>query len=98
MKRNLRLVTWNVNGLRAVLQRLGQRLQPFLQSFEADIMCFQETKITRSELDQELVRPPGDDAAVSNRVHHVEAQGFMLLQDLTPFTPSVDIVEGTRVL
>uniref|UniRef100_A0AAV1UG40 DNA-(apurinic or apyrimidinic site) endonuclease n=1 Tax=Peronospora matthiolae TaxID=2874970 RepID=A0AAV1UG40_9STRA len=65
MKRNLRLVTWNVNGLRAVLQRLGQRLQPFLESLEADIMCFQETKITRSELDQELVRPPGFDAFYS---------------------------------
>ncbi|OWZ18710.1 Exodeoxyribonuclease III [Phytophthora megakarya] len=63
--RQLRLVTWNVNGLRAVLQRLGQSLQQFLESLEADIICLQETKMTRSELDQELVRPPGFDAFYS---------------------------------
>ncbi|EGZ23668.1 hypothetical protein PHYSODRAFT_481346 [Phytophthora sojae] len=65
MKRSLRLVTWNVNGLRAVLQRLGQNLQQFLEGLEADIICLQETKMTRSELDQELVRPPGFDAFYS---------------------------------
>ncbi|KAJ8575923.1 hypothetical protein ON010_g3289 [Phytophthora cinnamomi] len=59
MKRSLRLMTWNVNGLRAVLQRLDKSLQQFLEGLEADIICLQETKMTRSELDQELVRPPG---------------------------------------
>ncbi|ETK89375.1 exodeoxyribonuclease III [Phytophthora nicotianae CJ01A1] len=65
MKRKLRLVTWNVNGLRAVLQRLEQNLQQFLESLEADIICLQESKLTRSELDEELVRPPGFDAFYS---------------------------------
>ncbi|KAF4042201.1 GRF zinc finger [Phytophthora infestans] len=65
MKRELRLVTWNVNGLRAVLQRLEQNLLQFLESLEADIICLQETKLTRSELDEELVRPPGFDAFYS---------------------------------
>ncbi|KAF1783188.1 AP endonuclease 1, binding site [Phytophthora cactorum] len=60
MKRELQLVTWNVNGLRAVLQRLEQSLHQFLESLEADIICLQETKMTRSELDEELVRPPGE--------------------------------------
>ncbi|CAH0491333.1 unnamed protein product [Peronospora farinosa] len=65
MKRMLRLVTWNVNGLRAILQRLGQNLQQFLESLDAEIICLQETKLTRSELDQELVRPLGFDAFYS---------------------------------
>ncbi|KAK1939312.1 DNA-(apurinic or apyrimidinic site) lyase 2 [Phytophthora citrophthora] len=65
MKRELRLVTWNVNGLRAVLQRLELSLPQFLESLKADIICLQETKITRSELDEELVRPPGFDAFYS---------------------------------
>ncbi|KAG6613596.1 exodeoxyribonuclease III [Phytophthora cinnamomi] len=65
MKRSLRLMTWNVNGLRAVLQRLDKSLQQFLEGLEADIICLQETKMTRSELDQELVRPPGFDAFYS---------------------------------
>ena len=59
MKRMLRLVTWNVNGLRAILQRLGQNLPQFLESFDAEIICLQETKLTRSELDEEFVRPSG---------------------------------------
>ncbi|RLN92957.1 hypothetical protein BBJ28_00021438 [Nothophytophthora sp. Chile5] len=59
MPRPLRLVTWNVNGLRAVLQRLSTSLKQFLDDLDADIVCLQETKLTRSELDEELVRPPG---------------------------------------
>ncbi|RLN13849.1 hypothetical protein BBJ28_00023659 [Nothophytophthora sp. Chile5] len=54
----LRLVTWNVNGLRAVLQRLSTSLKQLLDDLDADIVCLQETKLTRSELDEELVRPP----------------------------------------
>ncbi|KAG7396161.1 DNA-(apurinic or apyrimidinic site) lyase 2 [Phytophthora boehmeriae] len=61
----MRLMTWNVNGLRAVLQRLDQSLKQFLDGLDADIVCLQETKLTRSELDQELVRPPGYDAFYS---------------------------------
>jgi exonuclease III len=59
MKRPLRIVTWNVNGLRAVLQRLDKSARQFLEELEADIICLQETKMTRSELDEELVRPSG---------------------------------------
>eukprot|EP00644_Phytophthora_capsici_P004218 jgi/Phyca11/109958/e_gw1.17.253.1 len=69
MKRELRLVTWNVNGLRAVLQRLELSLLQFLESLKADIICLQETKMTRSELDEELVRPPGFDAFYSFSRH-----------------------------
>lgn len=57
--RRIRLVNWNVNGLRAVLQRTGKTLQQFLDEMEADIMCFQETKLTRWELDADLARPNG---------------------------------------
>lgn len=57
--RRIRLLNWNVNGLRAVLQRTGKTLQKFLDEMEADILCFQETKLTRSELDADLARPNG---------------------------------------
>ncbi len=56
----MQLMTWNVNGLRAMLQRLNKKnLVDILQELEADIICFQETKLTRSELDEQLVRPEG---------------------------------------
>lgn len=57
--RRIRLVNWNVNGLRAVLQRTSKTLQQFLVEMDADLMCFQETKLTRSELDADLARPEG---------------------------------------
>ncbi|KAE9360474.1 hypothetical protein PR003_g157 [Phytophthora rubi] len=92
MKRSLRLMTWNVNGLRAVLQRLEQSLQQFLEGLEADIICLQETKMTRSELDQELVRPPGFDAFYSFCRHRGGYSGVVTFvkSDL----PSIAAEEG----
>ena len=36
------LFSWNVNGLRAVLRK--NALQPFIDEFQPDILCLQETK------------------------------------------------------
>ncbi|XP_041037433.1 DNA-(apurinic or apyrimidinic site) lyase 2 [Carcharodon carcharias] len=44
----LHLVSWNVNGIRA----RGERLVPDLRRLEAEIICFQETKVTRDLLDE----------------------------------------------
>lgn len=69
--RALRVMTWNINGLRAVLQREKTKLALLLDSLEADIICFQETKLTRSELDEELVRVDGQ--SVSHAAAWIEA-------------------------
>ncbi|TYZ51968.1 hypothetical protein PybrP1_009065 [[Pythium] brassicae (nom. inval.)] len=63
--RGLRVMTWNINGLRAVLQREKTKLAAMLEDLDADVVCFQETKLTRSELDEELVRVEGFDAFYS---------------------------------
>lgn len=42
----MRVVSWNVNGLRATLKSSGQGLKALLDSLQADIICFQETKAT----------------------------------------------------
>ncbi len=39
----MRLLTWNVNGLRSLKDDLNQRLN----DLDADIICLQETKVTR---------------------------------------------------
>lgn len=47
----MRIVTWNVNGIRAIMKK------EFLTSFEAlapDIICLQETKATREEVAKAL--------------------------------------------
>ncbi len=38
----MRLISWNVNGLRAVM---GKGLPEFVEAYGADIICFQETKL-----------------------------------------------------
>ena len=40
----MKVVSWNVNGLRASLKNSGTNLKGFLDRLEADIICLQETK------------------------------------------------------
>ncbi len=55
----MKLITWNVNGIRAV-QKAG-----FLDWFEkqdADVVCLQETKAQPEQLDMFLMHPEGYDS------------------------------------
>ena len=57
MKHPTRLISWNVNGIRAV-SREGKFLS-WMKKEDADIICLQEIKATPEVLEQELVRPLG---------------------------------------
>ena len=48
----MRLVSWNVNGIRAVIRK--EMLTPFLSSLNPDVICLQETKAQRSQVELEL--------------------------------------------
>lgn len=45
----MRLISWNVNGLRAVL---GKGFDEIFEAFAADIFCMQETKLSPGVLDK----------------------------------------------
>ncbi|XP_054751680.2 DNA-(apurinic or apyrimidinic site) endonuclease 2-like [Lytechinus pictus] len=47
----MKILTWNINGLRAC--RIP--LKELFTNLDADIICLQETKITRDQLDNDLV-------------------------------------------
>lgn len=47
----LKLISWNVNGLRAVL---GKGFLDFFDKEKPDILCLQETKLSEGQLDLEL--------------------------------------------
>lgn len=47
----MKLVSWNVNGLRAVL---GKGFMDFFKSVDADILCLQEIKLSSGQLDLPL--------------------------------------------
>jgi len=44
----MKLVSWNVNGLRAVLNK---GFEDFFKSIDADIFCIQETKMQEGQAD-----------------------------------------------
>ncbi len=48
----MKLYSWNVNGIRAVLKK-GE-LQAFLQEHNPDILCLQETKANRDQVELDL--------------------------------------------
>ncbi|XP_028775245.1 DNA-(apurinic or apyrimidinic site) lyase 2-like [Neltuma alba] len=54
----MKIVTYNVNGLRQRIAQFGS-LRNLLNSFDADIICLQETKLRRQEVTADLVMADG---------------------------------------
>ncbi|XP_004287812.1 PREDICTED: DNA-(apurinic or apyrimidinic site) lyase 2 isoform X1 [Fragaria vesca subsp. vesca] len=54
----MKIVTYNVNGLRPRIAQFGSLLK-LLNSLDADVICFQETKLRRQELTADLVMAEG---------------------------------------
>jgi exodeoxyribonuclease III len=48
----MKLYSWNVNGIRAVLRKGS--LQSFLREHQPDVLCLQETKAERGQIEVEL--------------------------------------------
>jgi exodeoxyribonuclease-3 len=52
----IRLVSWNVNGLRAILKK---GFLAYVVQEQPDILCIQETKLQEEQLPDEIARLPG---------------------------------------
>lgn len=52
----MKIISWNVNGIRAVQKR---GFSQWLLDCGADVVCVQETKASPSQLDDELLQPKG---------------------------------------
>jgi exodeoxyribonuclease-3 len=48
----MKIYSWNVNGIRAVLRK--DQFHPFLKAHEPDILCLQETKAERGQIEIDL--------------------------------------------
>src|SRR5262249_14529471 len=48
----MKLYSWNVNGIRAVLKK--GLFQPFLEKHKPDVLCLQETKAERGQIEIEV--------------------------------------------
>jgi len=51
----MKIISWNVNGLRSVYQKGALKID----QIGADILCLQEIKASKEQLDPELVSPKG---------------------------------------
>ena len=58
-----RIVSWNVNGIRAVSKK---GFHEWFQKDTPDILCLQETKAHPSQLTSDLTDPPGYHAFFSS--------------------------------
>jgi exodeoxyribonuclease III len=66
----MRLISWNVNGLRAVMRK---GLPEILNQLDGDIVCLQETKIHEDQLTAEMINPDGYPFAY---YHFAERKGY----------------------
>lgn len=48
----MKIYSWNVNGIRAVLKK--DRFVPFIKAHQPDVLCLQETKAERGQIEIEL--------------------------------------------
>jgi exodeoxyribonuclease-3 len=51
----IRLISWNVNGLRAILKK---GFLEYISQEQPDILCIQETKLQEDQLPEEIIRIP----------------------------------------
>ena len=65
----MRLVSWNVNGIRAVSKK---GFFEWLADASPDVLCLQETKIQTGQLTRRLAQPPGYRA----HWHSAERKGY----------------------
>lgn len=78
----LRITTWNVNGIRNPFGyqpwRDKRSFEAMFDILEADIICFQETKIQRKDLKDDMVLVPGFDCYWSLPRHKKGYSGVVI--------------------
>ena len=52
----MKIVSYNVNGIRAAMRK---DILPWLQTTDADVVCIQETKATKEQVDLEAIQAAG---------------------------------------
>ncbi len=54
MKSDIKIISWNINGIRAVYKKGFER---FFEKENADIVCLQETKAKTEQLSENIIHP-----------------------------------------
>ncbi|MBL0177374.1 MAG: exodeoxyribonuclease III [Ignavibacteria bacterium] len=86
----MKLVSWNVNGIRAVVKK---GFFEYLDDAAPDILCLQETKAHEDQLDETLLTPP----QYYTYWHAGEKRGYSSVATFTKKKPS-RVLRGTELL
>lgn len=86
----MKLVSWNVNGIRAVVKK---GFLDWLDEASPDVLCLQETKASEEQLGEELLTPPG----YYTFWHSGEKKGYSSVATFTKTRP-LDVQRGQEIL
>lgn len=86
----LKLVSWNVNGIRAVVKK---NFFEYLDETSPDVLCVQETKAHEDQLDEALLTPPD----YYTYWHSGEKRGYSGTATFTKKKPK-RVLRGTEIM
>ena len=92
--RGMKLFSWNVNGLRAVLSKGA--LQSYIEKYQPDILCLQETKAKQGQAEVDL--PEYEE--IWNSAERAGYSGTAIFTKVKPlsvrygFLPEQDVMSG----
>ncbi|MBR5419355.1 exodeoxyribonuclease III [Candidatus Saccharibacteria bacterium] len=92
----MKIVSWNVNGLRAILNKGA--LQNFIEQYQPDILCLQETKAKQGQAEVDLP----DYEEIWNSAERAGYSGTAIFTKVKPlsvrygFLPEQEAYEGWR--
>ncbi|PJE77138.1 exodeoxyribonuclease III [Candidatus Uhrbacteria bacterium CG10_big_fil_rev_8_21_14_0_10_48_16] len=90
--RPLKLISWNVNGLRAVLRK--EAFIPFVKKHQPDILCLQETKAKQGQAEIDL--PEYEE--IWNSAEKAGYAGTAIFTKLKPLSITYDIPDADPTL
>lgn len=88
MWRKMKLVSWNVNGLRAVI---GKGFSEFFKEIDADVFCLQETKMQEEQIDNNIKNIFSDYNGYWNSAEKKGYSGTAVFSKLKPLNVSYGI-------
>ena len=84
----MKLVSWNVNGLRAVI---GKGFSEFFKEIDADVFCLQETKMQEEQIDNNIKNIFSDYNGYWNSAEKKGYSGTAVFSKLKPLNVSYGI-------
>lgn len=85
MAKHIKLISWNVNGIRAVIRK--KAFVPFIKDEEPDILCLQETKAQQGQAEIDL--PEYEE--IWNSAQHKGYSGTAIFTKIKPISIIFDL-------